>query len=221
MKSYKRIVGALLKFEKIHNFLKNDCIIAFSGGLDSRVLFDVIKRYKKDNNITSRTIACHIPIFGDGLNSLELEEVYEGNIFEEVNFPIFCSLCSRLRKRALLEFAKEYGVYNILLGHTKNDFVENFLYNQIYHKRLESMPLKRVYFEKYNFLRPFAFCSRKNIETYAKENNLIDIENKCSVSSRLRKEFRENIDKLNKDYNLYNNVMDLIEKNKFYGEIDE
>jgi len=83
------------------------------------------------------------------------------------------------------------------------------------------MSLKRVYFKKYNFLRPFPFCSRKEIEIYAKENNLNDLENKCSVSSGLRKEFREIIDKINKDYNLYNNVMDLIEKNKFYGEEDE
>ncbi|UOD34191.1 hypothetical protein DSN97_08495 [Deferribacteraceae bacterium V6Fe1] len=221
MKPYKAIVGALLKFEKIHNFLSSDCIVAFSGGLDSRVLFDVITKFKRDNNIYSRTIACHIPVYAEGVSGLNLDEVYEGNISEDVNFPISCSFCSRIRKRALLEFAKEKGIYNILLGHNKNDFVENFLYNQIYHKRLESMPLKRVYFEKYNFLRPFAFCSRKNIEIYAKENNLVDIENKCSASSRLRKEFREIIDKINKDYNLYNNVMDLIEKNKFYGEVNE
>lgn len=38
MRAYKTIVGALLKFEKIHNFLESDCIVAFSGGLDSRVL---------------------------------------------------------------------------------------------------------------------------------------------------------------------------------------
>lgn len=218
MRGYKTIIGALLKFEKIHSFLKSDCIVAFSGGLDSRVLFDAITKFKRDNKIDSMTIACHIPVYSEGVSSLNLDEVYEGKIPIDVKFPINCSYCSRIRKRALLEFAEEKKIYNILLGHNKNDFVENFLYNQIYHKRLESMSLKRVYFKKYNFLRPFAFCSRKEIEIYARENNLPDLENKCSVSSRLRKEFREIIDKINKDYNLYNNVMDLIEKNKFYGE---
>jgi len=66
----------LLKFDKIHSFLKSDCIVAFSGGLDSRVLFDVITKFKRDNKIDSMTIACHIPVYSEGLSSLNLDEVY-------------------------------------------------------------------------------------------------------------------------------------------------
>lgn len=165
MRVYKAIVGALLKFEKIHNFLKSDCIVAFSGGLDSRVLFDDIRKFKKDNKIYSLTIACHIPVYSDGFSSLNIDEVYEGKVSIDVNFPINCSYCSRIRKRALIEFAKEKKIYNILLGHNKNDFVENFLYNQIYHKRLKSMPLKRVYFY---FLKTPCFLYQKRYKNTLK-----------------------------------------------------
>lgn len=50
---------------------------------------------------------------------------------------------------------------------------------------------------------------------------MIDLKTNVMLATGLRKEFRKIIEKINKDYNLYNNVMDLIEKNKFYGEIDE
>lgn len=221
MKVYEKIIGAVIKFEKIHSFLKDDCIVAFSGGLDSQVLLDVIKRYKSDMKIKARTIACHVPVFAEGIKRLESTGVVELEINDSIKFPVNCSLCSRIRKRALLEYAEKSNITNILLGHNKSDFVENFLYNQIYHKRFESMPLKRTYFGKYNFLRPFAFCDRKYIETYARKNNLYDIENKCTFQSNLRSSFRETIDKLNKNYNLYNNIMDLIEENNFYGESNE
>ena len=51
-----------------------------------------------------------------------------------------CDLCSRFRRRAVYEIARNLGANVIALGHTADDFCESFLRNAMFTGRLSALP---------------------------------------------------------------------------------
>ena len=54
-----------------------------------------------------------------------------------------CDLCSRYRRRAVYEVARELGANVIALGHTADDVCESLLRNAMYNGRLSALPCRR------------------------------------------------------------------------------
>jgi tRNA 2-thiocytidine biosynthesis protein TtcA len=82
---------------------------------------------------------------------------------------VYCSLCSRLRRAILYDFAFENGFTKIALGHHRDDLIETTLLNMFYTGHIASMPPKLKSDDGRNILvRPLCYVSERDIEALAK-----------------------------------------------------
>ncbi len=81
-----------------------------------------------------------------------------------------CSLCSRLRRGIIYTTAKALGANKIALGHHRDDIVETLFLNMFFGSKLKAMPPKLATNDKQNIvIRPLAYCSEKDIASYARQ----------------------------------------------------
>ena len=81
-----------------------------------------------------------------------------------------CSLCSRLRRGVIYATAKELGANKIALGHHRDDIVETLFLNLFFGAKMKAMPPKLATNDKQNIvIRPLAYCSEKDIASYARQ----------------------------------------------------
>lgn len=81
-----------------------------------------------------------------------------------------CSLCSRLRRGIIYTTAKKLGANKIALGHHRDDIVETLFLNMFFGAKMKSMPPKLSTNDKQNIvIRPLAYCSEKDIASYARQ----------------------------------------------------
>ncbi|BBB32640.1 tRNA 2-thiocytidine biosynthesis protein TtcA [Thermotomaculum hydrothermale] len=217
---FKKFVYSILEVDKVCGFLGKDVVVGVSGGLDSLSLYTFLKEYYKLRKFEGRVYGVNVVLGKGDLKPVRFDDVI--NIFpERKDFDNFnCSLCARLRKIEVFKFCEGRGIKFVAFGHIANDYAENFIWNALYHKRLESMPLCRNYFNgKFFVVRPFAFVFKKDILRYANLMVLKDIEIKCELKNRVRQDVREFLNKMETDeVSVYKNLLEIIKENKFYGE---
>ncbi|MEE9332193.1 MAG: tRNA 2-thiocytidine(32) synthetase TtcA [Methylophilaceae bacterium] len=81
-----------------------------------------------------------------------------------------CSLCSRLRRGIIYTTAKKLGANKIALGHHRDDIVETLFLNMFFGAKMKAMPPKLATNDKQNIvIRPLAYCSEKDIASYARQ----------------------------------------------------
>ena len=105
-----------------------------------------------------------------------------------------CSLCSRLRRGIIYTTAKKLGANKIALGHHRDDIVETLFLNMFFGAKLKSMPPKLATNDKQNIvIRPLAYCSEKDIASYARQMHFPIIPcNLCGSQENLqRKKIKE------------------------------
>ena len=219
-KLFQKLTASVLEVDKVCNFLGKDIVVGVSGGFDSLSLYTFLKEYYKVRGFQGRVYGVNVVLGKGNIKPVKFEDVItlypEKKEYENFN----CSLCSRLRKVEIFRFCEEKGVKFIALGHIANDFAENFLWNAMYHKRLESMPVCRNYFNgKFFVIRPFAYVFKEDILKFAKAKGLKDIENKCRLKNKVRQEVRGFLKKMDtREVSVYRNLMEIIKTHGFYGE---
>jgi tRNA 2-thiocytidine biosynthesis protein TtcA len=82
----------------------------------------------------------------------------------------FCSLCSRLRRAILYDFAHANGFTKMAMGHHRDDVVNTTLLNLFYSGKLASMPPKLTSDDGRNtIIRPLCYVSESDLEQLAKD----------------------------------------------------
>lgn len=79
-----------------------------------------------------------------------------------------CDVCSRFRRRAVYEIARDLGANVVALGHTADDFCEAFLRNAMFTGRLSALP-PVTYSRKKEFrlIRPLVYVTEDITRRYA------------------------------------------------------
>ena len=194
--------------KKVADIDNGDWVIAYSGGVDSRLLLDVLYKLKP---VDKKIKVVHVN-HGLSKNALDWENQAELNIAKYPGVELITSRLNMTETSAIEEKAREYRyqVFQdnmnegdiIFMGHHKNDNMETILFRLFRGTALNGLsgiPFSRT-FGKGHIVRPLMNTTRKEIEKYAVENNLSWVEDESNNDSKYSRNF------------LRNEVVPLIEK---------
>jgi tRNA 2-thiocytidine biosynthesis protein TtcA len=155
--------------------------VGLSGGKDSVSLLKALlllqKRAPIQFSVCAFTVEqgkflASVKPVGEFFQSQGVEWVYYR---DEASFDLLeeqpdhgCDMCSRYRRRAVFQIAKEMGANVVALGHTMDDLCESFLRSAMYNGRLSALP--PVTWSKqrdFRIIRPLVFVSEEITKAYA------------------------------------------------------
>lgn len=203
----QRILGLLRKAVNNFEMLSNgdNIAVGVSGGKDSLVLLYGLAKLQSfigiDYNLTAITVD---PNFGGKSGDYsEISELcrqlgirYEiittqiGEIvFDVRKEPNPCSLCSRMRRGALLGAAADLGCNKLALGHNKDDVIETFMMNLTLEGRLGCFPPVCTLENKdITIIRPLILAEEKEIRSAAAKTKLPIHKSSCPADGKTARE---------------------------------
>ncbi len=204
----KEIVRALADFNMIEEGDK--VMVCVSGGKDSSLLLVLLQEIQRRAEINFTLEAAILDQKQPGFSLQEFQPWVEGlgiklNVVEKDTYSIvkekitdgsaYCSLCSRLRRAILYDFAFDHGFSKIVLGHHRDDLIETTLLNLFYTGNLASMPAKLKSDDGRNILiRPLCYVAEKEIMELAQEWDFPIIPcNLCGSQEGLKRKKMKNL----------------------------
>ncbi|MEO8001467.1 MAG: tRNA 2-thiocytidine(32) synthetase TtcA [Arenimonas sp.] len=158
-------------------------MVCLSGGKDSYAMLDILLALQKKAPVKFELVAVNLDQKQPGFPEQVLPEYLASigvpyKILEQDTYSVvkrvipegktLCSLCSRMRRGALYNYAEQEGFTKIALGHHRDDLVSTFFLNLFFHAKISSMPPKLLSDDgKHVVIRPLAMCSEKDIADYA------------------------------------------------------
>ncbi len=123
-------------------------------------------------------------------------------VFEEHKQSSPCSMCSRMRRGALNELAREHGCSKLALGHHYDDAVETFMMSLIYEGRLSCFdPVTYLSRSDITQIRPMLYLSESAVESFTTRYDLPLVKNMCPADKTTkRQEIKELVCELNLRY---------------------
>jgi len=177
VKIRKQMTHALSDYHMIAD--GDHVMVAVSGGKDSSVLALLLKEIQKRAPMDFTFEAVMLDQKQPGFNSSEFSVFMKDagiplTILQEDTYSIvkekipegntYCSLCSRLRRGILYNYAFQNKFTKIALGHHRDDMIETFLMNLFFSGKVGSMPPKLYSNDHRNIvIRPLAFAAEKDI----------------------------------------------------------
>jgi len=159
-------------------------MVCLSGGKDSHTLLDLLLDWRRLAPLRFELVVVNLdqghPGFPAGTLPAYLERrglpfhVLRRDTHSIVRRLIppdktACSLCSRLRRGILYDFAQQLGATKVVLGHHRDDMIETLFLNLFFNGRLKSMPPKLLSDDRRNVLiRPLAYCCEADILTWSR-----------------------------------------------------
>lgn len=182
--------------------------VGISGGKDSLTLLYALAGIRRFYPVLFELVAISINIGFDGMDFSEIIELcnkldvpfYQVNtqikeiVFNERKEQNPCSLCSKMRKGALNDKAKELGCNKIAYAHHKDDVVETFMMSLIYEGRLHSFS-PNTYLDKMDLtvIRPMIYVQEVDVIGFKNKYNLPVVKNTCPVDGSTKREYVKNL----------------------------
>lgn len=194
---------------------KDKVAVALSGGKDSIFLLFCLKLIQMTIIKDLEIVGLHIDL-GFNMNISPLKEFCTLNhipiIIEKTNIKkvVFddrceknpCSLCSKLRKGALVRVAKANNISKLALGHNRDDVIETLFMNVLKVGKLGTFHPNIFYEDKnIHIIRPLIYLSEDKIKKLSIKYNLPIIPSPCPVDKKtLREDMRILLNTLEKIY---------------------
>ena len=206
----QKMLSVMRKGITKYNLIKDGDKIAVgvSGGKDSVTLLKLLAEYKRFSPEKFDLIAISIDL---NFQSAPTDFSPIKELCEQLGVPYYiektdigavvfdikkesnpCALCSKMRKGALNNLAKEKGCNKVALGHHCDDAVDTFLLSLFYEGRLSTFAPKS-YLDKIQLtqIRPMIMINEMDIISYSKS---LPIVKSCCPANKLTK--REHVKEL-------------------------
>lgn len=172
----KQITKALSDFNMITEGDK--IMVCVSGGKDSSILAILLEEIRKKAPMNFNFEAVMLDQKQPGFSAEKFQtwmasEQIKLNIIEKDTYSIvtekvtngvYCSLCSKLRRAILYDYASANNYTKMALGHHRDDVIETTLLNLFYTGQLSTMPAKLKSDDERNIvLRPLAYVAEKDL----------------------------------------------------------
>jgi tRNA 2-thiocytidine biosynthesis protein TtcA len=176
IKMRKQMTQALAEYNMLQN--NDKLMICVSGGKDSSILTilldEVRKRAEIDFEFEAVMLDQKQPGFdakafkdwfaNEGIKLTILEKDTYSIVTDKIKDGVYCSLCSKLRRAILYDFAFENKFTKMALGHHRDDVIETTLLNLFYVGQLSTMPPKlRSDDNRNTIIRPLVFVAEKDL----------------------------------------------------------
>ena len=155
--------------------------VGISGGKDSMTLLESLlllqKRAPIDYSVCAFTIEqgkflAPIEPVGEYLRSRGVDWTY---VQDRPSLRLLtdqpdhgCDLCSRFRRRAVYDIARQLGANVIAFGHTADDFCESFLRNAMFTGRISALPaVTWSSHREFRLIRPLVYVTEDLTRGYA------------------------------------------------------
>lgn len=181
--------------------------IAVSGGVDSWVLLEVLRRRQAIVPFRYEIMALHINPGFDPHNHAPLADYLARNGVpghiettdhgprahsEENRKRSACFYCAMLRRTRLFELCKQYGLTHLAFGHNADDLVVTFFMNLVQNGRMEGMSVQDDFFRgELSVIRPMLMVEKADIIRAAKRWELPLWQNPCPSAGKTRRAFYE------------------------------
>ncbi|MDH6366350.1 MULTISPECIES: ATP-binding protein [unclassified Breznakia] len=194
----KKILKQLRKADEDFHLIESDdlIIVGVSGGKDSMLLLYALSLYQKFEHKKFRLLAVHLKMNFPDMDSTPIKdyckklgvEYYEEDTYmneiltyhQRKDGSYDCSLCSTLKRGAIVNIAKERQATKICFAHHADDAIETFFLNAIYGGRLETFQPDIYYEDKeIHFIRPLIYTYEKDIKQAVKKYDLPIVESTC------------------------------------------
>lgn len=211
----QHITGQLRKAIDEYNMVADGDKIAvgISGGKDSLVLAaalaELSQYYPKRFEVVGITLDMgyradysKVKAFCDKLG---IEYIVEYTQIKQVVFDYRkesnpCSLCSKMRRGALNEWAKAHGCNKIALGHHNDDVIETFFLSLMYEGRANTFaPVTYLSRSDITQIRPMIYVREYEIKSAVRDNDIPVVKSLCPVDGiTKRADMKEIIDYLDR-----------------------
>ncbi len=172
----KQITKALSDFNMIAEGDK--ILVCVSGGKDSSILAILLEEIRKKAPMNFSIEAVLLDQKQPGFQGAQFKSWLESEniklniverdtysiVIEKVKNGVYCSLCSKLRRAILYDYAAAHKFTKMALGHHRNDVIETSLLNLFYTGQLSTMPAKLRSDDQRNvLLRPLVYVPEKDL----------------------------------------------------------
>lgn len=194
-----KVKKAVIDYDMIQS--GDNIVVGVSGGKDSLALLfvlDALKRYSSLSfDITAVTIDLgwdmdFTPIknFCSKIDiPFKIIKTYIGKIVFDVRKEKNpCSLCSKMRRGALDNAAKELGANKVALGHHGDDIIETLFLNLIFNGRFSTFePKMFLSRKKLTLIRPLIYLEEKTVSSISDLKKLPVMKNLCPAANKTKR----------------------------------
>lgn len=199
--SMKKLLAQIRKTDNMFNLIedKDKIAVGLSGGKDSSLLLYSLYLYRflfeNTYHKTFDIVGIHIDLnFGeddfkpllDWFSKYDIEihtekskikDILELNLHKD---RIDCSLCSTLKKGAVIKTAKSLGCNKVAFAHHGDDAIETLLMNMIYGGRIATFdPKMFLTNSEITFIRPFCMSFESDIAKTCRQLDIPIIKSGC------------------------------------------
>ena len=178
--------------------------VALSGGKDSLVLLWLLQELQQHSHLSFQLSAVHVDCGWPQQDLTEIKKIcsmlsiplyFEKSCIAEAIFPSGnlidnpCALCSRLRRGALLHWAREHRCNRIALGHHLDDFVETLFLNLLHGGQFQVFAPRIDYEDRQiALIRPLVYLDEKTCIQLAQRYSLHPVANACPVNHQTQRQ---------------------------------
>ncbi len=155
-----------------------------------------------------------------GINYTIYETEIAKIVFDERKESNPCSLCSKMRKGALYDMARDLGCNKIALGHNKDDINETFLMSLFYEGRVHTMaPVTYLDKMDMHLIRPLIYTPEKDVRGYVTKNAFPVVKSPCPADGNTKREEIKNLiyTMQRETHKLPENIFGAIQRSKIEG----